>query len=123
MVPGIIAAVVQRKVGLYLEWTARQNLQEFARRGALAGCPTFLADGGYDVVLVLVSCTDIEGILTNAATRERQVPPDLIRQFNQDRSKHFVEAANALAQHPSCNLRVFVVSGPPSPRAHPFLVF
>ena len=55
-----------------------------------------------------VSCPDIEGILINAAKRERTIPPDVIRQYNLDRCLHFLTAAQQLQSQP-CNLRLFVV--------------
>jgi hypothetical protein len=94
----------------YLEWTYQGNLQTFAQEGSITGCPGFLTAGGYDVVLVLVSCPDIEGVVRNAAKRERTIPPDTIRKYNTDRTKHFVEALNTLrARRPPPSLRAFVV--------------
>ena len=107
--PTLAAAIEQRR-NIYLEWTYEGNLEKFAN-GEDAELPFLTAS--YDVVLLYVACPDVEGILRNAAKRERTIPEDTIRKFNLNRSKHFVEAVNGLhgltvAAEQSA-LRVFVM--------------
>jgi hypothetical protein len=108
--PTLVTAFEQRR-NIYLEWTYEGNLIKFAK-GEDAELPFVAA--GYDVVLLYVACRDLEGILRNAATRERTIPEDTIRKYNQHRSKHFVEAANGLhglaaAAQSRSALRAFVI--------------
>ena len=88
-----LAAAIEGRRHIFLEWTYGPNLEKFAR-GEDAELP--FSTAGYDVVLLYVACPDLEGILRNAAKRERTIPPETIRKYNLNRSKHFVEAANGL---------------------------
>lgn len=106
----VLAAVFEQKQNIFLEWTYEGNLVKFAK-GEDAELPFVVA--GYDVVLLYVACPDLEGIVRNAAKRERSIPEDKIRKFNLNRSKYFVEAANGLhrlaASSQQSALRTFVM--------------
>ena len=103
----ILAAAIAQKRHIYVEWTAQQNLQTF-QRGEDEHLP--LEEHGYDVVLVFVSCPDVDGILKQHAggsLHKRMVPPTIIEEYNRDRSVYFVEAVNALHGR-GIGLRAFV---------------
>ena len=75
----VLAAAVEAKQQVFLEWTYEGNLQAFAK-GEDAELP--FAAANYEVVLTYVACPDLEGILRNAAKRERTIPPDTIRKYH-----------------------------------------
>merc|ERR1711865_1209601 len=102
-----ITKAVAGKFNLMLEWTNKENLQAFAS----GDDPNVESDDwitdmektGHDVVVVLVHTSDVDGIVANVAQRakdadtdagvhSRHIPEDVVRKFNIDRAKHFVES-------------------------------
>ena len=106
----VMELAMAQKQNICVEWTQQRNLQKFSRGEDWEDIPSNIVTGrSYDVVLALVSCKDIEGILQNAAKRERTIPEPTIIKYNRDRTKHFVEAADKLYKRYSSNFRAFVV--------------
>ena len=109
-----LAAAIERKQPIYLEWTYDGNLEKFAN-GEDAELPDsgYISEAGYDVVLLYVACPDVEGIVRNAAKRERTIPEATVRKWNLNRTKPFVDAANSLQSRlqPSA-FRAFVMERP-----------
>ena len=106
----VLADAFEQKKPVYLEWTHEGNLLKFAH-GEDSELP--VVEAAYDVVLMYVACDDIDGIVRNAARRQRKIPEDTIRRYNLNRTKHFVNAVNGLhrllAAAERSTLRAFVV--------------
>jgi hypothetical protein len=114
LMPEYFASAVSHRRNIYVEWTYEGNLKKYSH----GECPSDWAcsadtwdslEDDYDVTLVLIWCPDIDGIVENAAKRDRQIPEETIRKYNLNRAKHFVEGANTLFERKPDKMRAFVI--------------